>query len=127
MFIEKYLHRFEPMNRKYPIGYKPNVCLASFTVKYFNKKHEAKIRSDRKDIQKKAIEEHVKSFFVNIYPLVLDDKLEHPTEKLKQKDLKAVWKFMNIKDKFEEQVIVLRDIKVQSSSKINYEFDELIH
>ena len=60
--------------------------------------------------------------------MVLNDKGNPPTKKMKDSVIKRIWSKQKIKGKLNEHEVRLINIKIISNhGKVNYDFDELKH
>jgi hypothetical protein len=112
--------------RKYPIGYKPRVCIANFTFICYPKSIHKDLKSKNKWRVEQAMKK-VKTVECELYPIVLDDENNFPTKKLKQSLKKLVWREKELKGDADDYKMVLRNLEVKSESRICYKFDEHKH
>ena len=63
----------------------------------------------------------------NLYPIVLDDENQSPTENLRQNLIKFVWREKGIKCSLETHHAVVREIDIISEGRVCYKFDEFKH
>lgn len=111
--------------RKYPRDYKPSIHTASFLVKYYDKKYHLKLM-DKKTFQK--FRKHIKILEIKKELVVLDDKMEFPSIKMKDNLIKRLFKKNGIKVNLEDFNIGIRDIEIiNTHGNISYEFDETKH
>lgn len=111
--------------RKYPKDYKPNIHTASFLVKYYDKKYHLKLM-DKKTFPK--FRKNIKILKVEKELIVLDDKMEFPSMKMKDNLIKRLFIKNGIKIKFEDFNMGIRDIEIiHTHGHISYEFDETKH
>jgi len=110
--------------RKYSLGYKPLIYSVSLTIKYYNKKYHSHLTSN----SKKLIDEgkkHIKEFSIPIALIVLDDKHQFPTDKMKQEFIATCWKRKGIKSNRSEFMIGIRELKIiNNHGRVSYDFDE---
>ena len=112
--------------RKYPIDYKPRICIANFDILYYPKKvHDLLISKNDAKVARGM--EDVKTINCNLYPIVLDDEGESPTEGMKMNKIKFIWKEKGIKADLENHHAVIRNVQVISEGRVCYEFDEFKH
>ena len=69
----------------------------------------------------------VKTINCNLYPIVLDDEGQSPTENLRMNLIKFIWREKDIRDKLENHYAVVREIEVVSEGRVCYRFDEFKH
>jgi len=101
---------------------KPQVCLCDLDVFITPKKWLHLVKHENESVRKDAIKKHVtKKSFTNMYMTLLNGKF--PTAITEERLLRNIWRAINSKDKFEDLSLEIRDIKIKSTSPINYEFD----
>ena len=111
--------------RKYPIDYKPNIYTVNFLVKYYEKKYHSQLMDK---ITSSRYRKHIKIISVEKELIVLDDKMEFPSQKMRDKLLERLWKKHNIKKDISECKIGIRDIEIiHKHGTVSYEFDETKH
>tara|TARA_R110000803_G_C11812497_1_gene300890 strand:+ start:194 stop:544 length:351 start_codon:yes stop_codon:yes gene_type:complete len=112
--------------RKYPIRYRPRTCIANFNIYYYpHSTHKLLVSKNQRKVAKGM--KDVKTIVCRLYPIVLDDEGESPTENLRMNLIKFIWKEKNIKDNLENHYAVVRDVDVISEGRICYRFDEFKH
>lgn len=108
--------------RRYPIGYKPNICTTRAVMYYYKKIHEARVflpKTNKYYIAPKEIE-------IDFLFVIINEQMECPTEKMYHKLNADCWKKYgpkktNIKD-YEVFVVILNVIN--NHGRVNYDFDE---
>lgn len=111
-------------NRKYPIGYKPNIYSVSFTLKYYDKKYHNQLIGTNIRLQNEA-KKHIKETHVPLAIIVLDDENKFPTNNIKQQSIAVQWKRQGIKADRSKFVIGIRNIKIiNKHGRVSYDFDE---
>lgn len=112
--------------RKYPIAYRPKTCLVNLTVKYYPKHiHDLLCSGEKKKVNHAM--KSVKTLKCEKIRMILDYNLEPPTESLKKITDGRIWKQHRLKENLEDYLLVFRDIKIISESRVSYDFDEFIH
>lgn len=69
----------------------------------------------------------VQMIVCNLYPIVLDDKNQSPTENLRRNLIKFIWREKEIKCDLDTHHAVVREIDIVSEGRVCYEFDEFKH
>jgi hypothetical protein len=112
--------------RKYPIGYKPRVCIAKFDIHYYpHNVHKLLVSKNKSKVDKGM--KSVKTINCNLYPIVLDDENKSPTDNLRMNLIKFIWKEKGIKADLDKHHAVVRGIDIVSEGRVCYEFDEFKH
>jgi len=101
----------------------PEVCVSNFTIKYFPKKELDKINHRIEGIKRRASNKHIKYFKIKKYPITLNSNNEFPIENTKERVLRSIWKYSNVKGKYEDFVVSIQDVEVEKKSKVSYKFD----
>ena len=110
--------------RKYAIDYKPTIYSVSFKIKYYDKKYEPQLTSANKYVAKEA-QKHIKEFDVPLIIVLLNDKLEFPTERNKQKTITKCWKRHGLKQDITNYNLELSELKIiNNHGRVSYDFDE---
>ncbi len=104
-------------DKQYSDDYKPNVCIADYTIKYFPSKYEKKLLGTKKE--KEFASKHIVSIHVFKEPILLNDDGHFVSEELKISHLKRLLQRRNIKYS-EDDTYLLRNLKVYSQSKATY-------
>jgi len=106
--------------RKYPIGYKPDIYSASLTLEYYDIKYHSNIQSP---LYRKMI----KQIRVPFTLIVLDNNKEVPTQNLKNELIKRIWIKTTGKKDFDKYIINIKNIQtIKHHGKVSYELDEFI-
>lgn len=103
-------------------GYRPHVCIADYTLKWFPKKYERYFLKGNAR-EKKIAQENVVTLHIFKESILLDDDCKFVNEELKISHLKRVLARYRFKYS-EENVYLLRNVKVHSSSLANYSIDK---
>ncbi len=104
-------------DKQYSDDYKPNVCIADYTIKYFPTKYERMLLGT--DKEKKFAVKHVKSIHVFKESILLNDDGQFVNDELKISHLKRVLKRRGVKYS-EDNTYVLRNLNIHSQSKATY-------
>jgi hypothetical protein len=111
-------------NLKYPIGYRPMIYTASFTIKYYNKKYHSILTGPKTKVSIEA-QKHIKEFHIPIAVIILDDNNQFPTEKMKEQIIMKHWKKHGPKTNRDEFMVGIRNIKIiNNQGRVSYDFDE---
>lgn len=97
--------------------YKPRVVLGGFTIKWFPKKYSRLMKGNKRE-RKKAME-YVKVHHFRNESIALNNQDQWCNEQMKKAHLKKLFKRYNIKYS-EEDIHLLRNVKVMSESKATY-------
>jgi len=110
--------------KKYATNYKPSIYSVSFKIKYYDKKYEPQLNSANKHVVKEA-QKHIKEFDVPLMIVLLNEELEFPTEKNKQKTIAKCWKRHGLKQDITNYNLEIRELKIiNNHGRISYSFDE---
>lgn len=111
--------------RKYAIGYKPNVSIISCVFKYYDKKYHNKLKSKS---TYSLYEKFIVVVPVDEIIVTLNDDNNFVTEKEKQSVINKIIKTHNIPFNNEKHFGGIRDIKlIRHIGKVSYDFDEFKH
>lgn len=111
--------------RKYPIGYKPRICLIKCTFKYYDKKYHNKLINKSTF---KGYEKFIKVVEVPELIVILDDNNNFPSRKTNTSNIaRIVSRYKTPYDPLKHNGGI-RDISVlHELGRVNYEFDEFKH
>jgi hypothetical protein len=112
--------------RKYETSYKPRICIAKFNMIYYPESSHKLLVSKNKDKVAKGMKE-IKTIVCNLYPIVLNEEGQSPTENLRMNLIKFIWKQQKVKGDLSKYRAVIRDVNVISESRVCYQFDEFKH
>lgn len=112
--------------RKYPIDYRPRTCIANFKIYYYPHNVHKLLVSNNDRKKAKGMKE-VKMINCKLYPIVLDDEDQSPTENLRMNLIKFVWREKDVRDKLDNHHAVIREVEVISEGRVCYRFDEFKH
>tara|TARA_B100000768_G_C11241107_1_gene359572 strand:- start:1024 stop:1377 length:354 start_codon:yes stop_codon:yes gene_type:complete len=104
-------------DKHYSKGYKPNVCIADYTIKYFPTKYKQKLLGT--DKEKAYASKFVKSIHVLKESILLNDDSQFVNNDLKLSHLRRVLGRRNIKYS-KDNTYLLRNLKIHSHSKATY-------
>lgn len=111
--------------RKYPIGYKPIVCLIKCTFKYYDKKYHNKLINKSTF---KGYEKFIKVVDVPELVVILDDNNKFPSQKTNLSNMRRIVSRYKIPYDENKHNGGIRDIEVlHKLGRVNYEFDEFKH
>ena len=103
--------------KQYDNDYKPNVCIADYTIKYFPTKYEKMLLGT--DKEKEFASKYIKSIHVFKESILLNDDGQFVSEDLKISHLKRLLQRRGIKYS-QDDTYLLRNLKVCSQSKATY-------
>ena len=104
-------------DKQYSDDYKPNVCIADYTIKYFPTKYEKMLLGT--DKERAFASKYIKSIHVFKESILLNDESQFVNDELKISHLKRVLQRRGIKYS-EDNTYVLRNLKIHSHSKATY-------
>ena len=108
------------MNKKYEEGYKPNVCIADYTIKFFPTKYARLFKGS--ESEQKFAKKHLSVIHVFKESILLNDDKQFVNDELKISHLKRLLARKGLKyDK--ENTYLLRNLKIHSYSKATYTID----
>lgn len=102
------------------MGYKPRVVISDYTIKWFPRKFINYMKNGNKAEKKKALES-VEQFRFKNESIVLNEKNLFINEKLKGEHLQRIFNRYKLKYNPEQNIYLLRNVKVISESKASYE------
>ena len=101
------------------MGYRPRVVIGSFTIKWFPEKYGDYLKSGNKEKIKHVMKFVQEKRFEN-ESIALNDQNQWVSQEMKQGHIRRLFSRYGIKyDK--DNIYLLRDVKVISESKANYE------
>lgn len=104
-------------DKQYSKDYRPNVCIADYTIKYFPSKYEKLLLGTAEE--KKYASKYVESLHIFKESILLNDDSQFVNEELKLSHLKRVLPRYGVKYN-ENNTYVLRNLKIHHFSKAMY-------
>ncbi len=104
-------------DKQYSDNYKPNVCIADYTIKYFPSKYEKMLLGS--DKERAFASKYIKSIHVFKESILLNDESQFVNDELKISHLKRLLIRRGLKYS-EDNTYVLRNLKIHSHSKATY-------
>jgi len=101
---------------------KPLVCIADFKIRYVEKKNLNKVKHKDKATRDRYAHLIKEASLVH-YPITLGADNKFPTKKTEQRVLKSIWSYLKLKGKMENFMIFIKDININHSSPVSYDFN----
>jgi len=103
--------------KQYANDYRPNVCIADYTIKYFPAKYKQKMLGTKKE--KDFASKFVRSIHVFKESILLNDEGQFVNEDLKRSHVRRVLKRRGVSYS-EDFIYLLRNLNIHSQSKATY-------